>query len=201
MNLQPQKRERDLPMGEIEEIHQSTSVPEWLSKPESVRLFGKGIRTFERYVAKGHIQKRLGHRLSSQKEYVHFSSADIRALLDGSPRHYPQAKMPDHDGDGGGGEGSGGGGVPGGGGSGWPGTHKRRSEEALRRPWLDIHDAAEYSGLSEEFLRASAEKGLLHCVNENVSGDGPPRWMFNRKGLKKIGLKGTGEAPSSREGA
>jgi hypothetical protein len=60
------------------------------------------------------------------------------------------------------------------------------------RPWLNLEEAAEYSGLPKSFLLALAVHGTLLALN--VGTERQKRWRFNRAALARIDARDALEA-------
>jgi len=164
---------------------------EWLPKKEAAELLGRAIGQLERRAKDGYIAKRAEEKKPWEKSArVYYSRADILALVRGEPNRYPRLMSERSTAGNGGNDGDGNRGSndsQSNGGSQWDGADTARTAMPAKKPWLTLAEASQYSGLSQDFLRKQAEAGTIHSVNENVSGQGEPAWMFSRKGLKKVG--------------
>lgn len=175
--------------NEIQRDHRQIDNSNWLEKEEAAKLLGRDKRQIDRRAKQGFIETRREEQPWQRKARRYFSRADILAILEGKPNRYPVATSQRSTSGNGGNDGQAGDsgrGTSGNGGNmpdGHPDSVKVLTA-APKRPWLTLSQAAEYSGLPEEWLQGQAEAGTIHAVNV---GKETPAWMFSRKGLKKVG--------------
>lgn len=173
---------------------------EWLHKKAAAKLLGVSDRQLDRRAEEGWIQKKRAEKKPSERVApALYSQADIRAILAGAPNNHARIVKDDHatekkpparaevatippaE-------------PPG------PSLTSPWRDLALQlagiaaqfptretKPWLNLEEAAAYSGLPVRWLRQKAEDGSINAINVSVAGAYNKHWRFNREALGRIG--------------